>query len=1101
MQRICWCLSAAFLVSCLWCVSLFGQATAQISGTVRDQSGAVLPGVEVTATQTDTGITRTTVTNETGSYVLPNLVTGPYKVEASLPGFRSFAQTGIVLQVNASPVINPVLQVGQVSEQIEVQANALQIETRSAGVGTVIENQRILDLPLNGRNVTDLITLSGMAVQTGTGGGHSRSGVNISVAGGNSYGVQYALDGTPYINTYDGTSMPLPFPDALQEFRLTTSAQDASNGMHSGAAVNSVIKSGTNTFHGDLFEFVRNNAFNARDFFAIKNDGLKRHQFGGTIGGPIQKDRLFFFGGYQGTTIRQTPISTTGFVPTPQMLDGDFTAFGSPACNGGRQLVLRAPFQNNTVNPLLFSPAALNISSRLPKSTDACGKVLFGPINHENDLQIPLRADYQVSAKQTFFARYLLNRIEVATPFDLGGDNVLNSPPKGADITAQSLTLGQTYLISPQVVNSFRIYGNRVSNFEPGAKYFGPPDVGIKAYTYDPKYLLMPVTSGFTLGSTSGGPDPFGHSSNFGVNDDLSIVRGAHQFSFGANVMRSILWTTSNAFSVGGYTITGAVTGSGLGDFLLGDLSQFRQANPNPINIYQNFFGFYSQDVWKLTPRLTMTYGIRWEPFFAMQFKHNDVYSFSLQRFYANQKSTVIPNAPPGFLYPGDPGFNGKSGMPNNYKNIDPRLALSWDPSGSGKTVFRVGAGIAHDFIRQDLHQNTATVSPFRLTVVNTSVSLDDPWKNYPGGNPFPFYYDKNNPVFTPYGTYLPIPTDMKTTTQYSWNFGIQRQATQDLFISATYVGTHLIHVQNATELNPAQFMGLGPCTLNTATGPVPYPICSTAANVNQRRILNLANPQSNLGYLTAYDSGGTQDYNGLLLNTSWRRGRNLNLNANYTWSHCIGLDPITLLNPGQNHVHQPYQNNGSQNRNDDMGNCAGDRRQIFNATVVAQTPRFGNRALNAAASNWSFATIYSQRTGAPLNVIIGSDVALSGFQGNSGTQRPNQVDAHVYGDRKSLTNYFNKAAFAMPATGTYGNAGAFNVIGPQFWEWDEAVSRQFKVGEEKTVEFRAEAFNVTNSLRPGNPGTTFSSTNTFGVITSSAGGPRILQFALKYAF
>src|SRR5207302_10485416 len=197
--------------------SLFGQATAQISGTVKDQSSAVLPGVEVTATQTDTGISRSTVTNETGSYVLPNLVTGPYKLEAALPGFRSFVQTGIVLQVNASSVINPILEVGQVSDQVEVQANAAQVETRSSGVGTVIENQRILDLPLNGRNVTDLITLSGMAVQTGTGGGHSRSGVNISVAGGNSYGVQYSLDGTPYINTYDGTSMPLPFPDALQE--------------------------------------------------------------------------------------------------------------------------------------------------------------------------------------------------------------------------------------------------------------------------------------------------------------------------------------------------------------------------------------------------------------------------------------------------------------------------------------------------------------------------------------------------------------------------------------------------------------------------------------------------------------------------------------------------------------------------------------------------------------------------------------------------------------------------------------------------------------------------------------------------------------------
>jgi Carboxypeptidase regulatory-like domain len=1059
----------------------------------------VLPGVEVTARHADTAIVRSTVTNETGSYVLPNLVTGPYSVEAVLPGFRSFVQNGIVLQVNASVVINPVLQIGQVSDQIEVQANAAQVETRSSGVGTVIENQRILDLPLNGRNITDLITLSGMAVQTGTGGGHSRSGVNITVAGSNSYGVQYSLDGAPHINNYDGTGMPLPFPDALQEFRLTTSAQDASNGMHSGAAVNGVVKSGTNAFHGDLFEFVRNNAFNARDFFAVKNDGLKRHQFGGTLGGPIRKDKLFFFAGYQGTTIRQTPASTTAFVPTSQMLAGDFTNFASPTCNGGRQIMLRGAFVNNTVNPASFSPAALNITSRLPKTTDPCGKVLFGNIVHENDLQIPVRADYQLSSKQTFFARYLLNRIEQMTPFDLAPDNVLTTQPKGADITANSLTIGNTYLISAQIVNSFRVYGNRVSNFEPGAKYFGPDDVGIKVYTHVPKYLSMPISGGFTLGAIAGGPDPFGHSTNFGFNDDLSIVRGAHQFAFGGNVMRSILWTLSNTFANPVVTINGASTGAGLGDFLLGQVSQIRQANPNPINIYQNFFGLYGQDTWKLTPKLTMTYGLRWEPFFAMQFRQSDVYSFSLARFYTGQRSTVIPNAPPGFTYPGDPGFHGKSGMPNNYKNFDPRVALAWDPSGNGKMAIRVGAGIAHDFIRQDLHQNTSTVSPFRLTVVNTSVSLDDPWRNYPGGNPFPFNYDKNNPIFTPYGTYLPIPTDMKTTTQYSWNVGIQHQMTSDLFVAATYVGMHIIHIQNALELNPAQYVPAN-CVAGQYGLVVPGP-CSTAGNVNQRRLLNLANPQAALGYLTSYDTGGTQSYNGLLLNTSWRRGRNLNLNANYTWSHCIGLDAITLLNPGQNHVHQPYQNNGSEDRNQDLGDCAGDRRQIFNATIVAKTPNFSNRALNVVASNWSFSSIYTQRTGAPLNIIIGSDVALNGFQGNTGTQRPNQVDANSYGDRKSLTNYFNKGAFASPATGTYGNVGAFSVIGPQFWEWDEAVSRQFRVRESQTLEFRAEAFNVTNSLRRGNPGTTVSNANTFGVINNSAGGPRIMQFALKYIF
>jgi len=297
---------AAFMATCPMLLAQT-SATAQISGTVSDPTGAVLPGAEITATQTDTGVMRTAVSNETGAYVLPNLSVGPYRLEASLPGFRSFVQTGIVLQVGSNPVINVSLQVGQVAETVEVQANATLVETRVTGVGAVIENQRILELPLNGRQATDLITLAGAAVQTGQSPAWAmKTGVNIAVAGGQSYGVAYALDGASHSNFYDATGMPLPFPDALQEFKVATGAQDAQQGVHSGAQVSGVTRSGTNEFHGNVFEFVRNGKLNARNFFASKRDSLKRNQFGGTIGGPVVKDKLFFFGGYQGTKIRQT---------------------------------------------------------------------------------------------------------------------------------------------------------------------------------------------------------------------------------------------------------------------------------------------------------------------------------------------------------------------------------------------------------------------------------------------------------------------------------------------------------------------------------------------------------------------------------------------------------------------------------------------------------------------------------------------------------------------------------------------------------------------------------------------------------------------------
>ena len=330
-------LFSGLLICVLAETDLWAQATAQISGVVRDQAGAVLPGVEVTATQTETGISRNTVTNETGSYILPNLALGPYRLEAGLPGFRTFVQTGIVLQVNSNPAINPVLEVGQVTEQVEVQANVAQVETRSTAVGQVIENERILELPLNGRQVTDLITLSGAAVQTGTsnGPGSMPGGVQISIAGGLAFGVSYSLDGAMHSDPYDGSNHPMPFPDALQEFKVEAGGSAADTGMRSGGAVNAVTKSGTNEFHGDLFEFVRNYKFNARNFFALRRDSLKRNQYGGTLGGPIVKNKLFFFGGYQGTKTRSDPGTTISFVPTAAMLAGDFTTFASPACNAG----------------------------------------------------------------------------------------------------------------------------------------------------------------------------------------------------------------------------------------------------------------------------------------------------------------------------------------------------------------------------------------------------------------------------------------------------------------------------------------------------------------------------------------------------------------------------------------------------------------------------------------------------------------------------------------------------------------------------------------------------------------------------------------------
>jgi hypothetical protein len=347
-------------------VAGFSQSTAQISGVVTDQSGAILPGVEVTVTQTETGLTRSAVTNEAGAYVLPNLPVGPYRLEAALPGFRTYLRTGIVLQVGNNTEINVLLNVGQVAETVEVQADTALVETRATGISQVIDNTRVLELPLNGRQVSELVLLSGAATTSTQGtlnpGSRNYPTLIIQVAGGMQAGLTYSLDGGNHNDPYNNLNLPLPFPDAMQEFKVETSGLAAQYGFHSSGAVNAVTKSGTNEFHGSAFEFLRNGSLNARNAFDVTNDGLKRNQFGGTLGGPIIRNKLMFFGAHQHTTARSRPSANRAYIPTAAMLAGDFTTIASAPCNNGKAITLGTPFANNKVDPSLFSNVALSLA-------------------------------------------------------------------------------------------------------------------------------------------------------------------------------------------------------------------------------------------------------------------------------------------------------------------------------------------------------------------------------------------------------------------------------------------------------------------------------------------------------------------------------------------------------------------------------------------------------------------------------------------------------------------------------------------------------------------------------------------------------------------
>jgi carboxypeptidase family protein len=1105
MKRIAIGSCALLLISLLCGGTAFGQATAQISGTVRDQSGAVLPGVEVTATQTETGVARSTVSNETGSYALPNLAVGPYKLEAALPGFRTFVQTGIVLQVNASPVVNPVLEVGQVSEQVEVQANAAMVETRTSSVGAVIENQRILELPLNGRNVTDLITLSGGAVQLGggtLGGRTGGGGPTLQIAGGLAYAVDYSLDGANHLNTIQGSqSLQMPFPDALQEFKVGTSGAAADQGRAGG--VSAVTKSGTNQFHGDAFEFVRNDLFNARNYFATKGSTLKRHQFGGTVGGPIRKDKLFFFAGYQRTTIRQDPSDLETWLPTPAMLAGDWTTFASAGCNGGRPLTLRAPFANNRIDPAAYSRTALNLTTRIlaasPAPEDACGHVRFGRPNKSDTWEAIGRIDFQWSDKHSLFGRYYAPHIYTPTAYSLTPNNVLNTPATGTDALHQYFAFGSTYLVGPNTVNSFRFSANRVKSNVLGPEAFSACDAGANFYCgYAPKRTNIAITNGPSVGSAFATGDG-GWQNAFNINDDVSLIRGNHQIALGINPRLAWAGLKDNFIDAPKLNFNGSITGHGLSDFMTGKLFTLTAGGPYYLSEQAWGIAGYAADTWKATPKLTMNYGLRWEPYLPWNMLSGQNHSFDYNRFKQGIKSTVFPNAPAGWNYPGDPGFPGKTGVNKVWGQFGPRVGLAWDVSGDGHTSVRLSYSYSYSYVGPEWREDFSQQNPWANgTQIRTPAGgLDDPWRGIPGGNPFPIIRGAGA-QFTQGGDYSTTPYDLQTPRTSSWNLSLQRQIGSDLLVSAAYIGNLTTHIWIQDEINPATYLPQASCTLAGVT----YTPCSSDASTNARRRFALERPQDPviMGNVASTLDAATMNYSGLLLTAQRRVAKGINVNANYTWSHCIG-DAVDLTAQGPD-AGETFTSPG--NRTFDRGDCNGDRRQIFNLTSVAQTPQFANPTLRKVASSWTLSGIYRRSSGSPLNILAGTDRALNGVQGfiqGQQYQRGSQISAKAYGDQSGgpMTNWLDRTAFDIPALGTLGNFRRNSVIGPPSWSFDVALSRSFSFRESQRMEFRAEAFNLTNSFRPLNPANTLTS-GTFGQIRT-AGDPRILQFALKYVF
>jgi hypothetical protein len=1123
-------LLAIVLLAVLSCTAAWGQATAQMHGTVVDSSGAAVAGAEIKATQTETGLARTVQAGADGGFVLTNLPLGPYQVEVTKDGFTKYVQSGIVLQVNSDPVVTAALKVGQVTEQVLVEANATQVETRSSGIGEVVQTQRIVDLPLNGRNVTDLITLAGGAVNSGNiRGSFFLNLPMISIAGqaasGEPFGTDYSLDGANHVNFMTGTTMPIAFPDAVQEFKVESSGQQASHG--SAAAITIVTRSGGNDFHGNLFEFIRNSGLgSAREYFSAGVFSYKRNQWGGTVGGPIIKNKLFFFAGLQGTGLRSNPNNTITFVPTPTMLAGDWTAFASAACNGGvAKAPLRGAFNNTyTINPGLYSAPAVYIADKIVGSLggitpNQCGQITYNTPDAENYIQGVSKVDYQLNDKQSVFFRVLETHNLMKNAFSIT-PNLLTAATTGLDQLGQSFALGHTYVLTPNVVNSLRVAFDRTASGNIENPSFDFCDAGLINYwcgAQNHELGGVIISGGFTAGGGAGGSQgkAYFNVNSGAVNDDVNWVKGNHQIAIGGGVLRGQYSSLNDFAGAGQFTFNGSVTGIGMADFFTGAPSSFMQGLPNTSASRQNFFNLYVTDSWKITPRLTLNFGIRWEPYLPMSVSNGQISNFSMARFLtgASEKSTVFLNAPYGFYFPGDPGFPGTDGIYKQWAHFDPRGGLAWDPKGNGKTSVRAGYAFGYAYVPGITRQDQAGSNPWggRSTFAQTGTNFQNPYAAISGGNPYP-YSITPNVQFTQAGQFITNDYNLGTPVTYSYNLAVQQQIGTTWVVSASYIGSRMQHLAINQPINYAELLGTPLATGCAATALT----CSGTSNTQARRVLSVANASQGqfVGNMDQWQPAGTQIYNGLLTSVQKRLSHGLNLSGNWTWSHCIG-------------VFQGYDSKSDQtstmygNLDFDRGNCDADRRHIVNITAVYLTPKLANKAMRWVLSDWQVSGIYRFTSGTPLSIQDGTGVdrELSGIN----HQRPTQVLPNAYtGNSGPNQYYFNYSAFAqvcsatVPAPcqplGTFGSLGWNSVVGPTFWDMDFALSRIFRFHERHSVEIRADAFNLTNSFVSMPPGTAapgnavvpafegVNNSSTFG-LNNTAQPTRKIQFALKYSF
>lgn len=1088
----------------------YGQGFGSLVGTVTDSTGAVIPSATIKVTQVGTGLERSAITNVQGYFVIPSLQPSQYRLEVLAPGFRNFTQENITLQADQVLTVNAALQVGAAQQSVTVSTIPPQVDTTTPTLSEVVNQQRMIDMPLNGRNAAALTLLTAGTVTTpaqAVDQGNTKTfpeGVTISTNGARQSQVSWNLDGGDNQDILTNINQPFPFPDALQEFSVQTSNYSARYGGNAGGVVNVVTKSGTNQFHGDAFEFLRNADLDARNYFASHVDQLKRNQFGGIIGGPIKKDQTFFFFGYQGTIIHNTSTNPAT-VPTAANEGlgkaypgaGDFSALLNPSGpdnpNPGKVTKIINPATGqqfsyngapNVIPPGYLDLAALKVASMLPQTTGNGEIQYFEPLQQTFN-EFLARVDHSFSGtgsgNDLFTARYYYDRFVNAAQFS--PTNLLTYADSST-ILSQNALLSEQHTFGHGFLNEVHLSYSRIKSSRlPPTGAPSMTSLGVNIYDGGLNAVQsIQVRNSFSFGDN---PPATSARNDYRLNEDVSWIHGKHSLYFGGSAELDYYDFRNPANVPGIFQFDASLTNWALAAFMIGQLNQFTQGMGQYAVIRGKYFGLYAQDDFHANQRLTLNFGLRYDPFYPVQ-DHTAVMEFSQAAYYAGTTSTVYTNAPKGMLFPGDPGVP-RWGFNGEFSNVSPRFGFAYDVFGNGKTSVRGGVGMFYDSHYAAINpQNTNSITPFSPALVLTKPNgpFSNPYLGITNPFPAPIPAPKNYVFPTPVEALTYDPTRSFTVPlTYDWNLTIEHQLAQHWLLRAGYVASHGSHQQDYIELNPAVYT---PGSQLTEQQTRPF------------------QPFSLIGQM---EEDVNSSYNSLQLALQKRMSHGFTILANYTYSKLLDDKPynqqVIAMNvtvPNVSPIPWYMPNRHSM----DYGPGDWDRTQNFVASYVWQLPVLArmNAMTRNIAGGWELTGIANAYTGDPLTILAGKDQSRTALNTDRANPVPgvNPYGGNACSSTAFCANYLNSTAFAMPAIGTFGTAPKGSLRGPGYFDWDMGLFKNFQLpAEHIQIEVRAEFFNVFNRANFNDPTNSVASAG-FGQIRS-ASDPRIGQLALKLMF